>query len=231
MVDIAASAVTSQAENATGGNRFLHTGWKCAATLPGRYAEPAGLEGAALEWIDATVPGTVASCRGHDLDTPADFDAHDWWYVVDFSAEPASAGARDTLRFDGLATLAEVWLNGKRILSSRNMFVGHRVDVNALLARENRLAILFRSLDAALAEKRPRPRWKTALVSHQNLRWFRTTLLGRIPGWTPRANAPSTSISPSWCFGRVRIAALRRSMSTRTCRRFRRARSSLRVFA
>src|SRR5206468_3391681 len=37
----------------------------------------------------------------------------------------------------------------------------------------------------AMAPRRPRPRWKTALVEAQNLRWFRTTLLGRMPGWSP----------------------------------------------
>jgi len=37
-----------------------------------------------------------------------------------------------------------------------------------------------------------RPRWKTALVGEQNLRWLRTTLLGRMPGWTP----PITCVGP-----------------------------------
>jgi beta-mannosidase len=89
------------------------------------------------------------------------------------------------LHFEGLATLAQVWLNGALILESRNMFEQHRVDVEALLAPENELVICFRSLQAALAARRPRPRWKTRLVRQQQLRWFRTTLLGRIPGWSP----------------------------------------------
>ena len=37
-------------------------------------------------------------------------------------------------------------------------------------------------MTSALALKRPRPRWKTYLISHQNLRFFRTSLLGRMPG-------------------------------------------------
>src|SRR5262249_871246 len=32
-----------------------------------------------------------------------------------------------------------------------------------------------------------RPRWRTPMVAHQQLRWFRTTLLGRTPGWSPAA--------------------------------------------
>jgi hypothetical protein len=52
--------------------------------------------------------------------------------------------------------------------------------------------IAFRALDAVLAARRPRPRWKTALVAQQNLRWARTTLLGRLPGWSP----PVTAVGP-----------------------------------
>jgi beta-mannosidase len=92
---------------------------------------------------------------------------------------------RHTLRFDGLSTLAEVWFNGERVLESSDMFCAYVVDVTDLVTDENELSIRFRSLDAALAERRPRPRWKTKLVEDQQLRWFRTTLLGRIPGWTP----------------------------------------------
>ena len=43
----------------------------------------------------------------------------------------------------------------------------------------------FRSVAGELKKKRPRPRWKTSLVSQQQLRWLRTSLLGRIPGWSP----------------------------------------------
>jgi beta-mannosidase len=89
------------------------------------------------------------------------------------------------LRLEGLATLADVWLNGTHILSSRNMFVTHRIDVTDLLRESNELVICFRSLGKALEPRRARPRWKTMLVNHQNLRWFRTTLLGRMPGWSP----------------------------------------------
>ena len=42
-------------------------------------------------------------------------------------------------------------------------------------------------LDAVLKERRPRPRWKAPMVEQQQIRWFRTTLLGRTPGWSPPA--------------------------------------------
>ena len=188
---------------------WLHADWRLARTPAGACAHPGDLAAVAAEWHDATVPGTVASSIHADLDAAGDYDADDWWYRTEFKLEYAAA-ARYRLRFDGLATLAEVWLNGTRIVSSRNMFLAQRVDVTERLRDENRLAICFRSLTAALAQRRARPRWKAALVAHQNLRWFRTTLLGRIPGWTP----PITPVGP-WgpialeCIERAELSALR----------------------
>src|SRR5262249_51762932 len=49
----------------------------------------------------------------------------------------------------------------------------------------NELIIRFGALDEFLAVKRPRPRWRTPMVAHQQLRWARTSLLGRTPGWSP----------------------------------------------
>src|SRR5262249_11200375 len=70
-------------------------------------------------------------------------------------------------------------------LTAENMFRAYRVDVTPYLQQRNELVIAFRSLDEDLKKKRPRPRWKTNLVSQQQLRWLRTSLLGRIPGWSP----------------------------------------------
>jgi beta-mannosidase len=165
----------------------LEAGWSLASTDAGRVARPGEIDGTGLEWRDAVVPGTVAMALGpsDDLDGHQDYDALDWWYRCVFAAPPRQGGERVRLRFDGLATLAQVWLNGRMVLESTNMFTAHSVDVTELVASDNELLIVFRSLGHALAVKRPRPRWKTKLVDHQQLRWFRTTLLGRIPGWTP----------------------------------------------
>jgi beta-mannosidase len=114
-----------------------------------------------------------------------DIDGQDWWYQTKFTATQRNAGEPCVLCFDGLATLAEVWLNGESILNTDNMFRSYQVDVGALLKDENELVIGFRSLTADLKKRRPRPRWKTNLVSNQQLRWQRTSLLGRIPGWSP----------------------------------------------
>lgn len=163
--------------------RPLHEGWELAGTEPGLCPGPEALAAAGLAWRPATVPGTVAGSLDLPLEGDGTLDDRDWWFRTTFAGpEP---GPLRRLRFEGLATLAEVWLNGERVLAADNMFLPRACDVTALLRERNELALCFRALAPALAARRPRPRWKTALVSHQNLRWVRTTLLGRIPGWTP----------------------------------------------
>jgi hypothetical protein len=95
----------------------------------------------------------------------------------------------ERLKGVGLATVCDVWLNGQHVLRSDNMFHEHAIDVTSLVGEKNELTLRFHALAALLQARRPRPRWKTKLIDHQQLRWFRTTLLGRIPGWTPPANA------------------------------------------
>lgn len=160
--------------------------WSCCAQAPGASVEPAAVQG---EWFAAEVPGTVASALrargGWDHQHPPEVDAQDWWYRTQFTVAEWKTGELCVLCFDGLATLADVWLNGVLILSSNNMFRSHRMNVGHVLRDENELVICFRSLTADLKKKRPRPRWKTNLVNNQQLRWQRSSLLGRIPGWSP----------------------------------------------
>jgi beta-mannosidase len=119
------------------------------------------------------------------------------------------------LVLDGLATLADVWLNGACLLSSRNMFRRYSVDAAKALRRDNELVVHFRALAPELSRKRPRGRWTTRLVKHRNLRFLRTSLLGRTPGWGPaypavgpwrtvrlvhdqRVRLRHVSLTPSW---------------------------------
>ena len=177
---------------------FLHEKWEFAQSEPGVVSSPVDLATAKLNWLSAIVPGTVAqSLQAHhvwQLDDKRNLDDHDWWYRCEFSADTDAAS--QLLKFNGLATLADVWLNGELILQSTNMFVHYNVDVSRYLASHNELCICFRAINQALKEKRPRPKWKTKLVANQQLRWIRTSLLGRIPGWAggPAAVGPWRSI-------------------------------------
>ena len=121
-------------------------------------------------------------------DLPRRFDAEDWWYRLQFDAIPCADGEQLVLGMDGLATVARVWLNGVEILTSSNMFVSYECEVSHLLKKSGNILLMhFSALDTQLAVRRPRPRWRAPMVEHQQLRWFRTTVLGRTPGWSPSA--------------------------------------------
>jgi beta-mannosidase len=132
------------------------------------------------DWIAIAGPTTAAAAL--EEGEPRDFDENTWWWRARFDAPPDV----QVLGLDGIATCAHVWLNGERVLSSTNMFVRHRIDVTQLLRRTgNELLIRCTPLNAQLKAKRPRPRWRAPMVPSQQLRWWRTTLLGRTPGWSP----------------------------------------------
>lgn len=222
----------------------LTDGWELVATDPGTASDPAALVASNPAWLPALVPGTAASslraAGAWSLDgPPRRFDAQDYWYRCRFET-PAQQDADElVLCLDGLATIADIWLNGRHLLRSENMFVARCHDIthvgNGRHGRnhsepepveakpagerlcvgierhdrkrsesepvegkppgespcegENELYIRFSALDPLLAARRPRPRWRAPMVENQQLRWFRTTLLGRTPGWSPPAAA------------------------------------------
>ncbi len=169
--------------------KFSFGPWSCCARAPGEITHPDQLDAFDLDGFPALVPGTVAAslqaAGKWDLTQTLDADAKDWWYRSTFNGTSTDHNRPCFLCFDGLATLAEVWLNGQLLLKTDNMFRAYQVDIAPHLRDENELVLGFRSLTTDLQQKRPRPRWKTNLVNHQQMRWRRTTLLGRIPGWTP----------------------------------------------
>jgi len=159
--------------------------WELGRSTAGAVVDAAGSGLDDLDWKPASVPGTVAGALRDlgewDVDDRLDFDSFDWWFRSSFTAPTGRA----RLRIDGLATIADVWFNGVHVLHSDNMFAAHCIDVD--LDSSNDLVIVCRSLKAHLGGRRPRPRWKTRIVDNQQLRWARTTLLGRMPSWTPPA--------------------------------------------
>ncbi len=162
--------------------RVLDAGWEAAGTAPDACPTPDGLDG--LTWIAARVPGTAAAalcdCGSWAHGDAHDFDARDWWFRVRFDGDE---GAAMTLCLDGVATAHEAYLNGVLILSGSSMFQRSRVPV--VLAASNELAIRCRALGPLLAvPRKPRARWRQQLVDG-NLRWWRTMLLGRAPGFAP----------------------------------------------
>ncbi len=159
--------------------------WRLAQTRPGAWSSPSDVD-EAVDWLPALVPGTVgASLQALGLWTPDDavaFDAFDWWYRASVMGSGIAM-----LRLDGLATIAQVYLDGNAIAASQNMFLRHDVDVD--LCGSHELFLVFRSLDAHLAGKKGRARWRPKLFRPPALRFARTLLLGHVPGWGPPVHA------------------------------------------
>ncbi|MBV5263034.1 glycosyl hydrolase 2 galactose-binding domain-containing protein [Pinisolibacter aquiterrae] len=160
----------------------LDAGWSLTSTPARAHAGPADLPPDA-ERLVAAVPGTVAAtlaAHGRwSLDAPAALHDRDHWY-----RRRLDVAGRRILRFEGLATIAQVFLDGREILASTSMFLAHEVEVDLVGGEE--LAIVFRSLAAHLDGVKPkRARWRSTLVPDQRLRAVRTTLLGHMPGWCP----------------------------------------------
>lgn len=157
--------------------------WQCAEAPAGSIESPDAAALDALNWLPATVPGTVASAlaaAGIELD-PVSIDERDWWFRASFEAADAVDAE---LQLDGLAGFAEIWVNGAAVATSDDMFLPLRASV-AVAAGANELLIRFRSLSVELAGRRPRPRWREPRLRYANLRWARQTLLGRLIGAPP----------------------------------------------
>ncbi len=159
-----------------------------ASPSPGRRTrDPEEVLAAAPDLIPAPVPGTAATAlraAGRwDGKAPLVLHDKDVWYLAHLPE-----GGAFRLDLDGLATLAEVWHRGARLLSTANLFRRFAVDLPEAAAGDV-LAIAFRALAPALSARGPRARWKAPMIPNQGLRLVRTTLFGHMPGWTPAIDA------------------------------------------
>ena len=155
-----------------GGDPLAGADWRCCATVPNAASTPAELAALGARVVAGARSrhgGGGAARRGATRDGALgrDFDASDWWFCTEFDAGPAPAAA--VLELGGLATVADVFLNGALLCHSENMFLP--LEVAAPLRRgRNEIVLRFAALNPLLAERRARPRWKTYLVGSQNLR-------------------------------------------------------------
>ena len=120
---------------------YLHDGWSFTdPSLDGRFS--------------ATVPGClhtdlIKAGRIENIFYRDNNDKYGWVencapvYEVRFDAE---LGKNVTLKFDGLDTFAEIYLNGKRIGEAHNMFIPHAYSVSEVLKeKDNILRVEFTS--------------------------------------------------------------------------------------
>jgi beta-mannosidase len=166
---------------------LLAEGWSLTLAEPGAYALPDDLP-LGLESIPAIVPGTVAAALEaadrFDRSNPEPLIDKDAWYRRSLVGEVPGPVV---LRFAGLATVANVFLDNTLILSSTSMFESHDVSVD--LTGTETLSICFRALKPHLEKPGPRARWRPRLMNQQGLRLIRTTALGFMPGWSPEVHA------------------------------------------
>ena len=150
---------------------LLEKGWYIRSQEPTAAIDPAAVAGEGMEnWLSVSaVPAEV-----HDillehgkLDPEykigwcesAEWVTHlDWIYRLDFDA-PAAA-SRSYLRFGGLDTLADIYLNGALIGQHDDFYVSDLLDVTGRLQAKNTLILHFHNvLDALDAMELPEA-WK-----------------------------------------------------------------------
>ena len=110
------------------------------------------------ETVKATVPG---NCEldliragllppaeiGMNVLKLRDYEGHQWLYTKTFAKPPMAKGERAILRFDGVDTLGDVFLNGAKIGEVSNMLIPHEFNVTKLLKDgENTVQVLLRSV-------------------------------------------------------------------------------------
>ena len=170
----------------------LTADWKVSASVAGVISDPSGLcsDSVTDSSYSGVVPGTVAMAVNgsppHCWTPESDYDDKDWWYQTDFNVSKPAADEVISLRFHGLATLCEIWLNGEKLLLTDNMFRVYQIDISDKIQSSNNLVLVFRSIKHQLSlAKRARPKWKTKLTGDQQMRWIRTSVLGYVNAWTP----------------------------------------------
>ncbi len=112
-----------------------------------------------VETVAATVPGCceLDLARAGLLPEPEvglnvlawrKYEGHQWLYSREFVAPEIPPNGRAVLRFDGIDTLADIFLDGEKIGETANMLVAHRFDVTARLrpGATHTVQVLLRSV-------------------------------------------------------------------------------------
>ena len=75
------------------------------------------------------------------------YEGYQWCYSRTFPTPEYKEGQKTFLWFGGIDCLADIWLNGKKIASTENMFIEYSFDVTSLLNKDkdNELQVIIRS--------------------------------------------------------------------------------------
>ncbi|NLE99484.1 MAG: glycoside hydrolase family 2, partial [Anaerolineales bacterium] len=126
---------------------------------------PDHLAGAGFESLPAQVPGNVEldleragilpdPFYAANIRTLRPYETHEWWYTRTFTLPERPEVSQWDVVFEGLDTLATVWVNGVEVGRAENQLIEHRFDVTHALRRQpgqpNQIAVrLSSALNAA----------------------------------------------------------------------------------
>lgn len=75
------------------------------------------------------------------------YEGYQWLYTKSFEYKRESSTGRVHLVFDGIDTLADIFLNGEKIGETENMFITHRFDITDKIKEgANKVQVLIRSM-------------------------------------------------------------------------------------
>ena len=130
------AAFLAEAERVDGGD-----GWLAASTMPAMVHDILLQHGKInTPWL----PGAAEQCQW--------VAEQDWVYAVRFPS--AGPNVESWLRFEGLDTIVDVYLNGGLIASHWNMYLPLSVNVSGQLRAENALVLHFHSIYEKSGRKR-----------------------------------------------------------------------------
>ena len=122
-------------------------------------------EGLTVKSHKATVPGCceMELVKSGELPDPMfstnafafmAYEGHQWLYSRSFTPPARKAGERQVLVFDGIDTLADVFLNGEKIGEAENMLVPHEFDVTGKVKPDagTLLQVLIRPVGLAASD-------------------------------------------------------------------------------
>ena len=142
--------------------------WRAPASSPSRSSAP--------------TPTSAAGWKTKTGGTPTEFTVPDG-----LRARRGGAG-RDALTFEGLDTLADVWLNGTYVGSTRNAFISHAFDVAGASCRPGTNLLVVRvdtGLRWACTQDCDRYRWPGDATMAERI-WLRRAQFTGGWDWGPR---------------------------------------------
>ena len=115
----------------------------------GKEKTLADIESGELKPITATVPGNVEFDLAevgllpkdmyHGMNTALvfDYEKYDWWFKKEFDSVELKDGEKAILRFEGVDTIADYYLNGELVSSSANFYIPHDIDITDKMLDNN----------------------------------------------------------------------------------------------